>query len=548
MNTVANGRIAVLSWEGRGWLPVVPAVLYALLVFPFVFHDVLGEPDLERMALALTYGTASGLHAAAGYHYNYPVSFGYYQALYHLVPSAVLLRSSALIATINYVGFAAAVIAVAMLGLYLKRLFGVLPAFLACILFAFSPVFLDLGTSGHPQLPGLALLLVGAWLLTFVGDSRTGAAGNAVIALLTFIVLFAAMTVRADIALAFPFMTLMSRERPGPPRPGPTRPGPTWSATSRHEWLRESAVRLLIMGAVCILWLAVATIGGAHDTHEPGGQGYVASFFAQFYKLHTVPRGVVVFVLCMGIATTVGALWALLRAGRTLSRLEVVSLALLALPTLLFWIPNSTPGRHLLLAYIAAAILCALLLSRHTRASRAIAIACALVLANQAIAEVTHGVMVRHYDWAYPLLTARRETTSAPLGAFPLDHEAKQQSFELLREEGREFARACTGQVLVIAEEPHFMMMSLIDRDPSVRLQTLRFGPERVFRASGRRCTADFVEKQAPAHYDPLPALLAAREYAGWKIYFQESRRNAFDRTPVPPERRFCLGPACTAP
>ncbi len=538
MNTVAHGRIAVLSWEGRRWLPVVPAVLYALLVFPFVFHDVLGEPDLERMALALTYGTASGLHAAAGYHYNYPVSFGYYQALYHLVPTAVLLRSSALIATINYVGFAAAVIAVAMLGLYLKRLFGVLPAFLACILFAFSPVFLDLGTSGHPQLPGLALLLVGAWLITFVGDSRTGTPGDIVVALLTFIVLFAAMTVRADVALAFPFMTLMGRERPGPPRP----------PISRNDWLRESAVRLLILGAVCILWLAVATIGSAHDAHQAGGQGYVASFFAQFYKLQTVPRGVVVFVLCMGIATTAGALWMLLRARRTVSRLEVVSLALLALPTLLFWIPNSTPGRHLLLAYIAVAILCALLLSRHTRASRAIAIACALVLANQAIAEVTHGVMVRHYDWAYPLLTARRATTSAPLGAFPLDHEAKQQSFELLRDEGREFARACTGQVLVISEEPHFMMMSLIDRDPTVRLQTLRFGPERVFRASGQRCTADFVEKQAPTHYDPLPALLAAPRYAGWKIYFQESRRNAYDRTGVPQERRFCLGPACTAP
>ena len=538
MNSIAHGRIAVLSWEEHRWLPVVPAVLYALLVFPFVFHDVLGEPDLERMALALTYGTASGLHAAAGYHYNYPVSFGYYQALYHLVPPAVLLKSSSLIATINYVGFAAAVIALAMLGLYLKRLFGVLPAFAACILFAFSPVFLDLGTSGHPQLPGFALLLVGAWLLTFVGDRRAGAGGSAVIALLAFIVLFAAMTVRADVALAFPFMTLMGREQPGPSRP----------ATARNIWLRESAVRLLVMGAACILWLAVALIGSSHSVHEAGGQGYVASFFAQFYKLQTIPRGIVVFVLCMGIATTLGALWALLRAHRTLSRLEVVSLALLALPTLLFWIPNSTPGRHLLLAYVAVAILCALLMSRHVRASKAIAIACALVLANQAIAEVTHGVMVRHYAWQYPLLTARRATTSAPLGAFPLDHEAKQQSFELLRAEGRDFARACSGQVLVISEEPHFMMMSIIDLDPTVRLQTLRFGPERVFRASGRRCTADFVEKQAPAHYDPLPALLASPQYAGWQVYFQESRRNPYDRTPVPQERRLCLGPACTAP
>jgi hypothetical protein len=537
VNTVAHERFAVLSWDARRWLLVLPPVLYALLVFPFVYHDVLGEPDLERMALGLTYGTASGLHAAAGYHYNYPVSFGYYQALYHLLPPAVMLRSSALIATINYVGFAAAVLAIAMLGLYLRRLFGVLPAFLACVLFAFSPVFLDLGTSGHPQLPGFALLLLGAWLLTFVGDPRAATRRSVAVALIALVVLFAAMTVRADVALAFPFMTLM---------------GPEQARASRREWLRASGLRLLVTGATCILWLAVVAIGSSHDAHDAGGQGYVASFFEQFYKAQTVPRGFVVFVLCMGMATTVGLL-VLLRGVRALSRLQIGALVLLALPTLVFWIPNSTPGRHLLLAYLAAAVLGALLLSRDARAARprgwasAIAIACGLVLANQAIAEAAHGVMVRHYSWVYPLLTARRATTSAPLGAFPLDHQAKQESFEVLREEGRDFARACSGHVLVISEEPHFMMMSLIELDPTVQLRTLRFGPDRVFRASGRRCTADFIEKQAPAHRDPLPALLASREYAGWKVYFQESRRNAFDRTPVPAERRFCLGPSCTA-
>ena len=509
------------SLEARRWLLIVPPALYALLVFPFVFQDVLGEPDLERMALAWVYGASSGLQADAGYHYNYLVSFGYYQGLYHLLPHAVLVSSSALIGVINYVGFASAVIAVAMLGLYLARLFGASRAFLACVLFAFSPVFLDLGTSGHPQLPGFAVLLSGGWLLSFLDDPGFGVRQRVMVAACSFVIFFVAMTIRADVALAFPFMTLMGRPD-----------------ASRSEWLRASAGRLLVMGSACVLWLAIVSSGGDHGT--AAGQGFVASFFEQFYKLRTVPKGLAMFVLCMGVAT-LSSLAALLfsHASRQLSRLHLVAIALLALPTLLFWLPNPTPGRHMLLAYVAAAILAALLLSRYVRPPQAVAAVAALVLANQVIAEVAHGPMVRHYDWTYPLLTSRRATDSVPLGAFPLDHAAKQESFALLRVEGRDFARACSGKVLVISEEPYVMMMSLIERDPSVRLSTLHVGASTVYRASGERCTADFVEKQAAQHRDVLSELLRMPQYAGWSVYFQEARRNDFDRTRVPAERRF---------
>ena len=522
MSTVAHEGFAVQLLERRRWLLLIPVALYALVVFPFVFQDVVGEPDLERMALALVYGASSGLHAAAGYHYNYLVSFGYYQGLYHLLPQAVLVSSPALIAAINYVGFGSAVLAVAMLGLYLARLFGAVPALITCILFAFSPVYLDLGTSGHPQLPGFALLLTGGWLLTFVNDPQLRAPSRFALAVAAFTAFLVAMTVRADVALAFPFVTLM-----GPPE-------------SQRQWMRASAIRLLIMGSACILWLAVVSSGGDHTS--AGGQGFVASFFEQFYKLRTVPRGLVVFVLCMGVASLASLLVLLAsRATRDLSRLEVWAIGLLALPTLLFWLPNPTPGRHMLLAYVAAALLCALLLSRRVRAPRAIALAALLVIGNQVIAEVAHDPLVRHYNWTYPLMTARRATDSLPLGAFPLDHEAKQEAFAPLREEGRAFARACSGRVLVIAEEPYLMMMSLIERDPSVRLRTLTVGANRVYRASGARCTADFVEKQAPQHRDPLQELLGSPQYIGWSVYFQEARRNEYDRTPVPAGRRFSL-------
>jgi hypothetical protein len=515
------------------WLLVVPVVLYAACVFPFVYRDVLGEPDLERMAMAILYGASSGLNETAGNHYNYLVSFGYYAAFYHLLPHAILVNSSALIATINNVGFCSAVVAIGMLAGYAERIFGTLAAVGICMVFAFSPVYLDLGTSGHPQLPGFALLMAGAWVLTFATDAQTGATartGSTVGAVILFV---AAMCVRADVALAFPFITLLGREV---------------GMTSRSAWIRAAALRLVLLTLVCAVWAVIAS-SGFHDTASADKGGFVRNFFATFYLLHNVPRGLLVFVLCLGVATTLALIVVPFpRAVRAPHRVTLAALALLALPTLLFWLPNSTPGRHLLLAYLAAAILVSLLLTRALRPAQALAICALLPVANQVIAEMTHGPIERHYQWAYPLLTARRATTSIPMGAFPLDHEAKQQSFAVLRNEGREFARACSGQVLVLSEEPHFMLMSLIELDPTVRLNNFsqggppNQGVTRVIRAHGTRCSADFVDKQASSGRDAARDFMDSPAYATWPVYFQEARRNRYDRTPIPASRRFCAG------
>ena len=138
------------------------------------------------------------------------------------------------------------------------------------------------------------------------------------------------------------------------------------------------------------------------------------------------------------------------------------------------------------------------------------------------------------------------------MGAFPLDHEAKQESFMLLRNEARAFARTCSGNVLAFAEEPHYMMLSLVELDRSVRIKTVEVGDTKVFQLRGTRCSVDFVEKAAAWHRDALREFLEAGYDAQWPIYFQESRRNPSDRTPVPQERRYCIEKSidgqCTLP
>ena len=525
MNTVLERPVAVPQLNPERWLLAIPVVLYALAVLPFVFHDVVGEPDLERTAMAILYGSASGLHESAGYHYGLGVSFGYYWAFYHLLPQAVLLGSSSLIAAINFAGYGCAVIVIAMLALYTERLFGVVTAVTACILFGFSPVFLDLGTSGHPQLPGLAFTLTAAWLLTYATDTAVRGAYRVLVSVLAFAVATVALTMRGDFVLAFPFITLVAR---------------VGELQSRRKWLLAAGQRAGVLAAAFLTFLILRSL--AYDSGPEGDTGFVANFFATFYKTDTVPRGLAVVVLCTGVVTTLALVGLIfVRTARQLRLLNAVALSALALPSLVFWLPNSTPGRHLILVTLAIALALALFITRSARPRWAIPAAALLVISNEALAEISHGWIDQHYPWTYPSLSERRATQAVPIGLFPLDHLAKQESFRVLRKEGRAFARGCSGKVLAFAEEPHYMMLSLVELDHSMRFQTVSVGDTKVFQARGARCSVDFVEKAAAWRRDPLRTFLEAGYDAGWPIYFQESRRNPSDRTPVPQDRRYCL-------
>jgi hypothetical protein len=525
MNTILQRRVDGLRLSPGKKLLAIPVLLYALLVFPFVFHDVVGEPDLERTVLAILYGASSGLHEAAGYHYGLEVSFGYYAAIYHLLPQSVLLHSYSLIEAINFIGYASAVLAMGALALYVARLFGVTAALITCILFGFSPVFLDLGTSGHPQVPGLAFTLIGAWLLTYVTDTGLQKSRRIAAAVAAFLALTVALTFRGDFVLAFPFLTLVAGDS---------------ELISRRLWLKAAGTRVALLIPAFAVFLVLQSF--AFSSGPEGKAGFVSTFFATFYRTDTIPRGLFVVVVCTGVATMLAFLWLVfLRAARLLPVVNSLAIAALALPSLAFWLPNSTPGRHLILVTLAVALAIALILSRAARPQWALPAAALLVISNQAIAEVSHNTLEQHYQWTFPLTIGRRATQSIPMGTFPLDHDAKQELFMLLRNEGRAFARTCSGNVLAFAEEPHYIMLSLFELDPTARMKTVEVGDTRVFQLRGTRCSVDFVEKAAAWHRDALREFLEAGYDAQWPIYFQESRRNPSDRTPVPPDRAITL-------
>src|SRR3984957_8893736 len=261
MNTILQRRVAGLRLDPGKKVLAMPVVASALLVFPFVFHGVVGEPDLERTVLAILYGASSGLHEAAGYHYGLEVSFGYYAAIYQLLPQSVLLHSSSLIEAINFIGYGSAVLAMGALALYVARLFGVTAALITCTLFGFSPVFLDLGTSGHPQVPGLAFTLIGAWLLTYVTDAALQTSQRIVAAVGSFVFLTAALTFRGDFVLAFPFVTLVAADT---------------ELVSRRVWLRAAGTRVALLLPAFAVFLVLQSF--AFSSGPEGKAGFISTF------------------------------------------------------------------------------------------------------------------------------------------------------------------------------------------------------------------------------------------------------------------------------
>ncbi len=446
-------RSAVTSLESRRWLLVLLPVIYALVVFPFVYRGVVGEPDIERMAVAILYGARTGLHELAGFHYGLGFSFGYYAAFYHLLPRSVLLNPAALMAIINFMGFAFAVLSVGLLGLYCARLFGIRTALLICILFGFSPIFLELGTSGHPIVPSQALLLLGAWLLTFVTDPAGRTARRVVLAVVAFVAITVALTVRADAAFVFPFITVMGSDR---------------EMSSLRSWMRASALRLAVLASALLVFLLLSSqvMSGVHDS----GDGLI-SYLEGSYRLASVPKSLIFLVLITGVATTLLAVGLmLLPAARRQPRAQLLAIAALVIPTALFWLPVQGVPRHLLPITLAAAIFVALGLSRNLRPRAALYVALLVVLANQILPELAYPLVARYYPWSNPHLTGRRISDGLPFGAFPMDQRAKQQTYVGFRDEGRAFADTCSGKVLALAEESEFILMYLIGQDPSVRL------------------------------------------------------------------------------
>jgi hypothetical protein len=508
----------------RKWVLAIPALAYAVVVLPFIYRNVLGEIDLSQMAFAIIHGQATGLREAAGYHYGYSISFGYYYFFYNLVPNAVLSNSASLIGWMNALGYCSATIAVALLGLYLSRLYGVRVALLSTLIFAFSPTYLELGTYGHPELPALCLLLLGAYLLTFAASEGTSVAQRVIVATFATAAILAALCVRSDVLLALPFVAI-------------ARGG------------KSDSVRAHVLNMVPrVIPIVVAALGFFVLQREilksvgTSGHSELLRYLSFSDDLASMKKGPIIIVLGTGIASIIlCAIVAVMRRFRPFGIVDSLAIGSMVLFSLVLWLPNPAPARHFLFVSLAVALVIGLCLARRASLTMVLAIGILTPAANQVLSEMFYPFVVGHYDWAYFRPPGERRVTRAvPIGLFVRDHRANQANFTHLRNEGIGLAQACAAQqrLLVFADEPYYYLMSLAEHDYSLQLDTIE--PElgaRAIHAKGQLCETAVVSKYMAWPRDVVPSFLVDGQYEGWHAYFQESTRGLSDRTQIPPNR-----------
>jgi len=497
-------------------LLAVPALLLALVALPFRYDVTLAEPDLARMMAALLYGHATGANELAGMHYGLSFSFGYYKLLYALAPAEWLRHPDLAAHLINVVGIAAGLLCAWTCTCYLSRLLGLTAGVCASLLFFLSPVMLPVALSGHPLVPAAACAFAAGWL--FLEADETGSRRLRLACLgAAFLLLVAGLTLRAEIALAFPFFWLAGSR----------------SGAARRWW--PYAWRAALLGAA---FLAFLFLQQGFVESEGGAAGRLGRFLASFMSPALIGRGLVVLALATGLATLLGV--ALAARSRALRAREIALTLLLGLPGLVLWLPNPQPARHFFFPVLAACLLAALWLEhRPGGMRRAIGFSLLLVLANQLAAEALRAPIVSRYAWSYPAATPRRATQQVPLGLFPLDQQANQAQVEAERAEATALAAHAPERLVVLADFQHHLIARLIAADPSLQWsETTRDG--RVvneLRSPGRRIV--LVEKYHAWPRDAAAEILASDAWAGWPIYVQRSTLSRFDKTEIPAERRY---------
>lgn len=490
------------------------------------YRATLGEPDLTRMVSGLVYGGATGLHMAAGFHYGQAFSFGFYQLLYLLIPGSSLLDPDAVARYLNYTGAAFTFLFAVGLILMLHRLLSGGAAAFTSVAFLFCPLSLPFLASGHPMIGACALLFLATWLLLLT----PGAAWPSRLILLGLagVALLAGLTLRAEIAMALPFVLLACWAHEVKPVAA------SWSLLAA-----VAATLALVFAAFLFLQKPyVETSGGAG--------GSLGTFLSEFISLGRVSRGLVVAILGMGMGTA-GALLAAAvytcRKRRVEVKLMLACLALL-LPSLLFWLPNPQPARHFILPVLALYMLLGVVLDGTLQNhGRAILLALALVAVNQIMAELMHGLIVKHYQWSYAA-TGRRATQQAPIGFYLLDQRANLAAQAQLREEGRQFAYCKAQQLLILADAQQYITTQLIATDPSLRLSQGKLGPYDVLELSNQTRHIYLLDKLPQRPKDVLAEVLTMPALQSYPIYVQPATISRFDQTPLPEKRRYIMKPS----
>lgn len=480
-----------------------PALALALVAVPARYHVTLAEPDLVRMMAAFVYGGASGSRLDAGMHYGESFSFGYYELLYALAPAAALRDPDLVAALMNGFGVCAGLLCAWACTAYFNRLFGPVAALLTAAIFFLSPMMLPVALSGHPLIPAAACFFAAGLLL----ERATGWSW-----LLAAALIVAGLSLRAEVALALPFLCIAGAKRQVLPK------------------------ALLILAAGMVF----AVLQHRYAAADGGAGAKLVRYVQSFLSLSHVGRGVVILVLGAGLATAIGAAFVALR--RRWSAGLFLPLVL-GLPALIAWLPNPHPARHLFFPVLALCLLLGLRVSARlaTTPARAALAAIVIIAANQIAAELARPLIVPHYTWSYPEVAGRRATQRVPLGAFALDQRANKERASRERREAIALASHAPRRLVILGDSQHYLIAHLIAADPGLKWSESAWNGLVLTELASAQRTIVLIEKSRGWPRDVTAEALDEAAWKDWPVYQQPSTVSRYDKTPVPAARKLDL-------
>jgi hypothetical protein len=503
---------------------IAASILFIVIEAAFQYHHVLGEDDLYRVMVGVMDGIDTGRFLNSPMHYLRDFGFGYLAALYAFVPPDVLRDPDRLMPVMNQVGIWSLIVALPCLWMAVRLAHGALVATVALIVFTFSPMMLELGTSGHQVLPMLAFLAAAA-VCMFLPLRSWGAVVAGVAAT---ILLLCGFLCRGEIFLGFPWLVLTRID------------GRSFGAFVRSGILR-SIPPLASIALFLVLHesLLESQVGGA-----------VGHYFFNFYAWATMIPGLVYMAVGCGIATTglalLAALW-LLASRRGL--IELLGPLALTIVPMAFFLPNPQPTRHFMLTLLGFGILLGMALAR-SPALRARGIAytavLVLVLANHALSEAIRPALLRENDARSPLIRtpeAYRTTTQANVGWFWKRHATLVERRERWQAMGDQLLTSCESHTLLLSDAGPIVFSRLYAGGAQVTAEPFelgRFIEGRLGVRGGKHFLVLRKENGWPE--DAVAAILADHQLDDYKIEQDPLTMSRYDRTAIPPDRRAHFG------
>jgi hypothetical protein len=506
-----------LNSSFKSWLPVV-SILATITAALFGYRNTLAEPDMARMVTGVVYGAATGSHIFAGNHYGIEFSFAYYELLYNLIPESALRDPDYVARFINNLGIVFTFLFAVALGLMLNKLVNPGVAAFSAIGFLFCPLVLPFLSSGHPMIGACAFLFFGCWLI-LVSVDKKNAYTVAIYLAFAFIALTLSLTLRGEVALAFPFVVvayMVSAKR-----------------QDKLSFLRGITVCLVIALAFgCFLYLQRPFV-----VSEGGATNSLAGFLLSFASIKSVARGIGIVLNEFGVLSLLFLTLAMLRFKDKASIPLILACLALIIPSLLFWLPTPSPARHFVIPILGLYVLLGQLGSNRLNAVQpSIIMAILLVFGNQALAELTRPIIAKG---SFTASGARRPSQQVPLGFFPLDQQANMTKEEELRAEAIQLSAAKPQKLLILSNHLFYAIPRLLADDPSLRLTPSKVGKFESFLLASPNRKIYLIEKFHYLPRDVLSEILNSNVMSDYPIYVQKETITPDDKTEIPAIRQY---------